>query len=124
MSSRERAGDAAARRAVILGKTGDERFGARSVAVMDDEKPDAQIHQGKRDGVPGAARADQHDRRALRGGAPERFLEAVAPAAAVEIIAGGAAVRRNRHGIDRAGLRRLGVHGVEQRHDLLLERET
>ena len=97
---------------------------ARSVAVMNDEKPDAQIHQGIGNGVPGAARANQHDRRALRGVAPERFLEAVAPAAAVEIIAGCAAVRCNRHGIDRAGLRRLGVDGVEQRHDLLLERES
>ena len=65
--------DAAARRAVILGETSDERFGARSVAVMDDEKPDAQIHQGIGNGVPGAARPNQHDRRALRGVAPERF---------------------------------------------------
>jgi hypothetical protein len=83
---------------------------------------DAAIHQRPGDGAPGAAGADLHHRLAVCMLAPETFHEAVAPVPAIEVVAGGAAIRCDRDGVDRADLRRLGTHRIEQRNDLLLER--
>ncbi len=70
----------------------------------------------------GAAGADLHDGCALRALPAESFLEAAAPAAPVEIVARGAAVRCDRNRVDGADLRGFGIDRIEKRQDILLER--
>jgi hypothetical protein len=96
--------------------------GARRIAIVQHHDAGAEIHQRKDDRAPGAARADQHHGLAARAVRSERLGKAVAPAAAVEIVAGGAAVRRDRNRVDRADLRRFGIDRIEERNNVLLER--
>jgi hypothetical protein len=88
---------------------------------MQDEFGNAKVHQGKRDGAPGAAGADLHHRRVLGGGAADALIETIAPARPVEVVTGAAAIGRKHDGVHRADLGGAWVHGIEQRNDLLLE---
>jgi hypothetical protein len=63
------------------------RVGAPCVEVVKHQNGDAAIHQCPGDGAPGAAGADLHHRLAVCMLAPETFHEAVAPAAAIEVVA-------------------------------------
>ena len=92
-----------------------ERLGTHAVAVVQDEKGNAEIHQGKCNRVPRAAGAHLHDGCAARALGSKAFLKAVAPSAPVKIVARGASVRGNRDGIDRASLRSLRVDGIQER---------
>src|SRR6185369_8689941 len=113
---------AAARRAEVLREVLTKRVRARRVEIMDDQLLDPEIHQRKGDGVYGSTGADLHHARTVRAIATEAFGKTVSPAWPIEIVAGGAAVRRNRDGVDRTGLHGRRVHGVEQWDDILFER--
>ena len=91
---------------------------------MQHEIGNAEVHQGKRDGAPGAAGADLHHCCVLGAGAADAFIKTVAPSRAIEIVAGRAAVGREHDGVHRADLGGARVHGIEQRNDLLLERKS
>ena len=88
-------------------------IGARPVEVMKDQLGDAEIHQSESNGAPGAAGADLHHCLGLGAVRSQDFEKTVAPAAAIEIVSGGAAIRRDRHCVDSADLRRLRVDRVE-----------
>ena len=107
--------DAAARWAVMRREIGLEGICARAVKVMNDKDRNAQIHQGKGDGAPGATGTDLHHRCILRTAAPEAFFKAAAKANSIKVVTGGSAVRRNRDGIDRADLSGLRIHRIEKR---------
>src|SRR5438034_5131005 len=85
---------------------------------MNDQNGNAEIHQSESDGAPGA---DLYHCLALCAVRPQDFEKAVAPAAAIEIVTGSAAIRRDRHRVDGADLRRLRIHHIEKRDDLLFE---
>lgn len=106
----------------MLRKIGIERVRASAIAIVNDDDPGAQIHQGKGDSAPGAARADHHHHRLPRTVASEAFLEAVAPPSSIEIVADSAAIRLDRDGVDGTDLGGFLVHRVEQRDDILFER--
>ena len=103
------------------GEVAAKRIRARAVAIVHDEKRDAEVHQGKGNSVSGASGADQHHGCTLRAGGSEAFLETVTPPTPVEIVTGGTAIRRNGDGVDRANLGGLGIHRIQQRQNVLLE---
>src|SRR5581483_7005627 len=86
------------------------------------EPGNAEIHQGESDGAPGAAGTDLHDRRAPCAVASQPFYKTAAETGAVEIVACGPAVGRDRDRVHRADLRSFRVDGIEQVEDVLLER--
>src|SRR5262245_27100325 len=101
----------------MLGKIVAQRVRAGGIAVMDDEHRDAQVHQGKRHGVPGAPGADLHDGCPLRAVTAKTFLETATPSASVEIIPGSAAVRRDGNSVDGANLDGFGIGRIEKWQD-------
>ena len=111
----------AARRPKMPGEVAAKRIRARAVAIVHDEKRDAEVHQGERNSVSGASSADQHHSCTLRAGGSEAFRETVTPPTPVEIVTGGTAIRRNGDGVDRGGLGSLGIHRIQQRQNVLLE---
>ena len=112
----------AARSAEVLRKIAAQRTRAGDIAIMNNQERDAQIHQCKRHCMPRAAGAELHDGCAFRAIPTETLLETATPCAAVEIIPRSAAVRRNRHSVDRADLGGFGINRIEKRQDVLLER--
>src|SRR5262245_28422597 len=99
-----------------------ESVRAGAIAVVHDEERGAEIHQGKCDRVSGTSGADLHDRCTLRPRRAKTFLKTMAPSAPVEVVARGAAVRRNGHGIDRADLGSFRIYRIQKRQNFLLER--
>src|SRR5579885_333330 len=119
--AREIATKPAARRTEMRRQIGAERLRAHAIAVVHDQQRGAKIHQCESHRAAGAARPDQHDGLAAGAVRSEAFLEALAPAAPVEIVAGRPPIRRDSYCVDGADLRSLGIDIVEQRENVLLE---
>ena len=89
------AGEAATRCPVVRRQLNLEGIGARRVEIMNDEIGNAEIHQSESDGATGAASANLHHCLTSRSVGPQNFEKTVAPAAAIKIVTGRAAIRRD-----------------------------
>src|SRR5262245_29600638 len=89
---------------------------------MNDEHCNAQIHQSKRDRMPGATGADLHDGCAFRALPAETLLDNATPSAPLVVIRAVTEGCRDCDSIDVTDLRGFGMSHIEKRQDVLLKR--